>query len=148
MFYTQTYNTVPVWCNAEEHCRIWNFKRGFRVRFPSAAEKLKRLVGRHTGIVADLSSGSVLSVWEGREKELMNRPYIVESNHENKECEGPARGSPSGERYHLKKKKKVPIIAPSGVRTRDTKARGLTTYPLHHTTLQQQKMDCASNPGL
>ena len=62
-------------------------------------------MGRHTGIVADLSSGSVLSVWEGREKELMNRPYIVESNHENKECEGPARGSPSGERYHLKKKK-------------------------------------------
>ena len=106
------FKPTPVWCNAEEHCRIWNFKRGFRVRFPSAAEKLKRLVGRHTGIVADLSSGSVLSVWEGREKELMNRPYIVESNHENKECEGPARGSPSGERYHLKKKKKSTIHRP------------------------------------
>ena len=45
------------WCNAEEHCRIWNFKRGFRVRFPSAAEKnQKSLWGGETGIYADLSS--------------------------------------------------------------------------------------------
>ena len=66
----------------------------------------------------------------------MKRPYIVESNHENKECEVPARGSPSGERYHLKK---VPIIAPSGVRTRDTKARGLTTYPLFHPHYKKKK---------
>ena len=44
----------------------------------------------------------------------------------NKECEGPARGSRGGERYHLKK---LPKIAPSGVRTRDTKARGSKKYP-------------------
>ena len=48
---------TPVWCNAEGHVRIWNFKRGFRVRFRSAAEKTKKLVGRRDRDLADLSSG-------------------------------------------------------------------------------------------
>ena len=92
------------------------------------------MVGRHTGIVADLSSGSVLSVWEGREKELMNRPYIVESNHENKECEGPARGSPSGERYHLKKKKKKYQSSPRAGFEPGTR-RPVVLLLTHYTTL-------------